>query len=187
MCAKAQQVFGGLLAVYQGDAEAGEMGYGGGKSGFGSIGAVGKHGFAVKNTADLYAVKSADQFAVFRQPCFKRVGMSQLVQRGISSLKSRCYPCAVLFGTDFGGAGCNHGGEIGVDGNAVGLFFQGFGQRTADVQVFRLQDGARMGGEPVDIRPVAEPREDAQAVGCQDLFGRDAFADADEAVGIAVV
>ena len=103
--AKTRQMRGILLAVNQADAATRQKRHGTGKGDFGRIGAVGKHGFAVKHAADLHAVKAACQLPLPRcvgQPAFKAVRVPHAVQRGVGSLKIGRNPSAALLGQQHG-------------------------------------------------------------------------------------
>ncbi len=87
------------------DAATRQKRHGTGKGDFGRIGAVGKHGFAVKHAADLHAVKAACQLPLPRcvgQPAFKAVRVPHAVQRGVGSLKIGRNPSAALLGQQHG-------------------------------------------------------------------------------------
>ena len=150
--AKACQMRGVLLAINQADAATRQKRHGAGKGDFGGIGAVGKHGFAVKHAADLHTIKATRQLPLPRcvgQPAFKAVRVPHAVQRGVGSLKIGCNPSAALLGAWHLGAGGNYIGKARIRANAVAFVAQGFGERTPDVQPLGQQHGAGVLRKPV--------------------------------------
>ena len=93
--------------------------------------------------------------------------MAQTVQPAIGRLKIRRNPSSVLTRSRHFRAGGDNVGKTSIDGNAVTFVPQRFRQRTTDMQLFRQQYGARVGGKPL-IQPVfGKPRENTLAVGRQ--------------------
>jgi hypothetical protein len=139
----------------------------------GDLAAVGlavKHRFPEKRRADRDAIEPAHE--VRAVPHLNRMHEAATEQFAIETADGGVDPGAVAIGAG-GGAALDHGGEIGVDADRIGIVFQGLAKAARDVGGLQRDDAAQLRRHPEQIlrARILGHGEDAGLVGAQDQLG----------------
>src|SRR4029077_4857027 len=123
----------------------------------GAIRFVMEHRFAKECFTQRNAVKPAGQFAV--DPAFHRVGKPQTMKLDVCFLHLRCDPSAALSFPWDRSAGANHFFKSAVKSNPEDFFLNGFAHAPRELEVFKLQNQARIRRPPKNWLLVRIPGE----------------------------
>ena len=149
------------------------------------VGPVREHRLAEEGAAERDAVEPArERFAL---PRLERVREPEPMQPLVRVDHLRHDPGAVLIRPLARRATPDHLIERAVRGDPVAAAADRAPERGGDVQPFRLEDEARIGGPPEDRRVVAIPGEDPRGVGGEEPLGREIPADREQPVGLGLL
>ncbi|MCY1415782.1 hypothetical protein D9M71_312760 [compost metagenome] len=110
------------------------------------------------------------------------MGVTLLVQFQIGGLHLVGDPGAVGVGSRCG-AGLDDSGKVLVEGDSIALLAQQFSQAAGDMQFFREEYRARVGGPPQDWLAILVPGETTMAVSLHQSFRAQVAAGGKQAIG----